>query len=724
MPRAANIKTHWRAIMDSHDGALRRAIVGMGACLLVAVLLEVFLFNANYFLTMGYEEVSLDDQLELAEDSQGCYRLTEFHRQMEFHDLGIEVHNIRLGLVGWQPAQLLDFRIQFTDEAHQTYFNTTDYTVGVPDVAVSTASEESHYIHLSPSGKVGSLKVELVGDDVSYPVKLDGVSLNAPEPFSFNGLRFAIAFFVLYVGYLFRPRSGIYRVGIVEEPVFTKRVIIAVLVVEVYLVSSFLLLGSNLVGVATKTYNYGAWDQHSIVNVYDAAGDNAQQYAMLARAMAEGHLYLDEQPPDWLVQMDDPYDKGARDELQKSTGEDYLFDTAYYDGRYYVYFGVVPALLFYLPFHLATGADFPTAIGVLAAMVAFILGCTALLDRFARYHFKRVSLGVFLLLQIPLVMCSGALYLVKFPTFYSLPVMCGLAFSVWGLYLWMRGRASERPCGWYAGGSLCMALVVGCRPQLVLLSFVALPLFWRRFVTERRLFTAGGAREFACLLAPYAFVAAGLMWYNAARFGSPFDFGANYNLTVHDMPKRGLSLGRIAPALFAYFIQPPTVDGSFPFIQPAVFDTTFMGETVREATFGGVLVCLPVLWLLPFARPILKLRFEQRSTNTIAGVILVLLASGVFVALFDAELAGILQRYFADFSFMFLAAAVLLAFIANENLPGDSRLARLFRQVLSVLVAFSLVYVVLLCFVPETGWYADVYDWAYQDIVETFEFWT
>ena len=65
--------------------------------------------------------------------------------------------------------------------------------------------------------------------------------------------------------------------------------------------------------------------------------------------MAHGQLYLEEEPPDWLKSMDDPYDKSARDELQKETGEPYLFDVAYYDGHYYVYFGVVPVLMFYLP---------------------------------------------------------------------------------------------------------------------------------------------------------------------------------------------------------------------------------------------------------------------------------------------------------------------------------------------------------------------------------------
>ena len=273
----------WRSLMQAHDGAIKRALIGAAVILIIAALLETFLFNINYFLTLGYDETSLDSQLELVEDQQGFYRLTEHRHSMEFHGLNTEVHNIHLDLVDSQPAQLLKFRIQFTDEAHKTYFATTEYTVGVPDVAVSTASWESEYVHLSPSGKVGSLKIELVGDDVEYPVKVAGLSINAPEPFSFNSKRFGIAFLILYVGFLFRPRSRIYRIGIVEEPVFTKRAIIAAVVVEVYLVSSFLFLGSNLVGVATKNYNYGAWDQSSIVNVYDAGGDNAQQYAMLAR---------------------------------------------------------------------------------------------------------------------------------------------------------------------------------------------------------------------------------------------------------------------------------------------------------------------------------------------------------------------------------------------------------------------------------------------------------
>ena len=723
-----NISYAYTGFMRAHRPAVRHLAKSILAILAVAFLLETFLFNLNYFTSAGYNSISLNDKLNLQETTDEQYKLTAVNHTLEFSNLNTEVHNIWLNFDYRQPAQELTVKIQFTDDAHHTYFDSTEYTVGVPDVAVSTLSDQSEYINLNTAGLVDNLRIEITGENVSYPIKLSDIVLNAHHPFDFNTGRFLATAGILLLAFAFRPRSAIYRIHIVDEPRKSKAAIIATVVIEVYLMSAFLFMGSNLVGVATQGYNSGSWDGHSIVNTFEVGGDNAQQYAELAKAMAHGQLYLEEEPPQWLQDMADPYDKGARDEAQKETGEPYLFDVAYHDGHYYVYFGVVPVVLFYLPFYLLTGANFPTAIGVLIACVAFVLGCSALLDRFARYHFKRVSLGLYLLLQIPLVTCCGILYLLKFPTFYSLPIMLGLAFSVWGLYFWMRGRASAArstgPEKWYLAGSLCMALVVGCRPQLVVLSLLAFPLFWRPYITERRLFTPRGGREFACLVAPYAVVAAGLMGYNYARFGSLTDFGANYNLTVNDMTKRGWNLSRLAPALFAYFLQSPCVTGVFPYVQPAPFDTTYMGQTIKEVTFGGILACLPVLWVLPFAKRILALRMRQRSTRTIMGVIVVLLASGVIVALLDAQMAGILQRYFADFSFMFLAAVVLLAFIVNENLSPGTMAQNLLMKVLLVLVAVSVVYSVLVCFVPETGWYSDVYSWAYQDVIETAQFWT
>ena len=142
----------------------------------------------------------------------------------------------------------------------------------------------------------------------------------------------------------------------------------------------------------------------------------------------------------------------------------------------------------------------------------------------------------------------------------------------------------------------------------------------------------------------------------------------------------------------------------------------------------------------------MKIRNAQRKTKTVSGVVLALIVSGVIVAILDAEVAGILQRYYADFSFMFLAAAVLIAFILNENALLSSSLdeaeeesllrgkdisivplhlsSNLLYKVIILTVTVSVIYSLLLCFVPETGWYSDVYAWSYEGFKQAFLFWT
>ena len=50
-----------------------------------------------------------------------------------------------------------------------------------------------------------------------------------------------------------------------------------------------------------------------------------------------------------------------------------------------------------------------------------------------------------------------------------------------------------------------------------------------------------------------------------------------------------------------------------------------------------------------------------------------MLVSGVVVACLDAQMAGILQRYTADYSTLFLMPAVLLAFVANDALSARAK---------------------------------------------------
>lgn len=80
--------------------------------------------------------------------------------------------------------------------------------------------------------------------------------------------------------------------------------------------------------------------------------EHRNQYEELADAMLEGHLDVHrEDDVSALLAMENPYDLGARYEQ----GIEYRWDHSFYKGHYYVYFGVVPVILLFLPYKLIFG---------------------------------------------------------------------------------------------------------------------------------------------------------------------------------------------------------------------------------------------------------------------------------------------------------------------------------------------------------------------------------
>ena len=139
----------------------------------------------------------------------------------------------------------------------------------------------------------------------------------------------------------------------------------------------------------------------------DSGSDASLQYELLAESLAHGHVALEVEPDPRLMALDNPYDLDAR----TASGANYIWDSAYYNGHYYVYFGVVPVLLFYLPVYLATGHHMDTATACLAVGLAFLLGM-ALIGLIA---------GVFL---------GGMPGLVGRPDIYELAIACAAMFTV------------------------------------------------------------------------------------------------------------------------------------------------------------------------------------------------------------------------------------------------------------------------------------------------------
>ena len=76
--------------------------------------------------------------------------------------------------------------------------------------------------------------------------------------------------------------------------------------------------------------SFGSWSKWPVTSNY---------YDQLATAFEHGSLSLEIKPNQTLVALPDPYDPSAR------AGLNYPKDVSLYKGKYYLYFGPVPALI-------------------------------------------------------------------------------------------------------------------------------------------------------------------------------------------------------------------------------------------------------------------------------------------------------------------------------------------------------------------------------------------
>jgi hypothetical protein len=418
-------------------------------------------------------------------------------------------------------------------------------------------------------------------------------------------------------------------------------------------------------------------------------------YDELAVAILNGKTYIDNNDvPESLKELSNPYDTTLRQFKSQQTGDKYRWDVAYFNGHYYVYFGIVPLLLMYLPFRLILNAPFPTALGIIIFAILFSIGIYKILTLIAEKKFRNITVGNLLLLLITFIISCGLFFLVKRPDFYGIPIITGMTFSVWGIYNWIYGLYNGKHRNIrFLTGSIFMALVAGCRPQMLLLTFLAIPLFFKKFITDKEIKSRKGIQELVLLLSPYIIVASGIMYYNYIRFMSPFDFGSNYQLTTNDVTKRGMNMGRTFLGFFTYLFQPPVFTAKFPFLQKVTIDTNYVGKTIVENCFGGLITSTPVLWfmiLLGKAKDTLKEKKLLKYT-------LLLIAFGFIIVFFDTQAGGLLQRYISDFGFIFFGAATLIIFALLENAKTENEQSLLntlifFASVMSIFYSFALAF--------------------------------
>lgn len=652
--------------------------------LLAALLLELLLFNWKALFTLGKTWTPLPEPERigrLAEEKRLCLSFRDLDREIDWCHLEIEVRDSEGRLL---PTDLL-LRISDEGSAELYEIGTVRYLPG---------HDKGAWFPLHAYGRVRQLTVELTTETPGCVCTVRAAEYNGCVPFRLSLLRIAGLWALLILLWLLRPGSALYDNRLWNRRPWAKALCVTlVLLLNVALLGRLTQLDRRYMRLPEGSYSH-------------------QQYARLAQALAEGRVWIDtdrdQAALELLGQLENPYDPAARQALFQGRDFKYAWDTAYYNGHYYVYFGVVPVLLSYLPWYLLTGTPLPTAYVVFLADVLVVLGAFLFLRALIRRYFPQTSFPVYLLLSLLLGNCTGPLCFALEPSFYVLPLLFSQAFVLFGMALWLSaaehwalalgtdpggpereafcfapcrsGPQPRRVTPRIAAGALLCALTAGCRPQLLVFSALALPIFWP--LARREPKGALAARRALAIVLPYAAVALPLMCYNELRFGSPFDFGANYNLTTNDMTHRGFRLARLPDGLFAYLFRLPDLELSFPYIQEAVTPAVYMGKTIREPMFGGVLPLFPFLWILLGTRrasPLLR-------AKKLRGLVLLPLLLALLVVIADTEMAGILWRYTGDFlALLFVSAGVV--YLALLQTAG----ARRRRSLLGFLTAAVLL---------------------------------
>ena len=495
------------------------------------------------------------------------------------------------------------------------------------------------------------IRVRYLGDKGDF-VLFDSIHANPVIPFEINPWRLLVelAFAAFFV--LFRPRSGIYRMRVDERRVRQNLAI-----------AGYVVAWSAII-VAIARF---AMPKPSGLNTGFMHWVDYEQYQRLADALIHGHTWLDLKVDPALTTMANPYDYFARRSIAADGTHTFYWDHAYYNGHYYCYFGVVPALLTFVPFQLVTGHWMPTwaAMGVFTTL-AVVFG-TLLVRRLARDYFPKASLGVVWLVIIGFNVATNLFVYVYSPNFYGMPINCSIAVTLVGLWFW---QVSKRPDGtvnpWLiAAGSLCMALNFGSRPQFMAAWLLAFPLFWPQITKLRTLFSRKGLAPTIAAFVPFALVIPPLLAYNYVRFGSLFDFGQNYNLTGFDMTTRSSSPYTVLPDLFNQWFQPVDTAMRFPFIMQV--DTTMAGP--NEPSIGGYFAIYP---LALFALLFVLVRRQLRAHGVWAMTVMMMALTAV-VALFDCYKCGTAMRYYGDFAYLVMLSAlfVVLAYAtAAQHRPA------------------------------------------------------
>lgn len=661
---------------------------------IICLAIEIFICNANFFRVLNsqkYEKKSFTvDQMETTGFEVTGNILTYVadygeEASVTIKDINTSVGTLYLDL--YLPNEnYLSYTVYYTDEANQ-YLSRNFSGEYVPGVE-RTKWRTCHF-----SGKSDEIKIVFDLEDDLYQMAVDDCAVNVPVPFHFSLIRFLSVLSVLLGVYLLRYRAYW------GEPLRKK--------------SQICILGLCTLLSVGMLWSFYA-NSVEKVQIASETGDLYSQH--LTDALLSGQVKLKLEPSEKLLSMDNPYDATEREEKGLVRDRDYIFDAAYHDGAYYVYFGVIPALLLFVPFTLCTGLYLSTGFVTFVFFGIYLIFLNALLIKGIRKILPETPFGAYVLGILMLDAASAALCFVSRARFYEMVYAVGLACSAVGWYLLLSAFWKEKT-GYVRifFGALLLAFAVGCRPTMVFYSLLLIPYLIFRFRSRP---LKENIKPLLVLAVPYICVAVLLMWYNFARFGSVVNFGQNYQLTVTDMAGDSYKLSTLPWCIWFGMLQPLTFSARFPFVASGPAGSDYAGYFWNNEVIP-ILSGTPLLFVMFL--PSFWKKWKQKRGSFAMAMMGTLMGTGMVLAVFIFVSAGIHIRYTAESMPVLVIGAILL--FCNYMNEQDILVKRNLMTLLLGLTVFSVLIGVMTGIVGEQNWIFTSHPEFYFAVERMFCFW-
>ena len=614
---------------------------------------EFFIFNFRHFTTFLYKETIITNyKIDYKKKNSTVLIINKINKK---------VNNIYLDVKVKSYGNVVPIIVRATDEGNKELYSlgTQKYITTIP---------QSHYFHIHSYGKTKKLFLDITFLGENFKIKK--ISINKNVPIFFNYLRFLVLFVLVLIIYIIRPSSSLYKYKILDKIKYKRFMFILYILI------------SGIIFFCLTNINPAF--SFKVLDSYD-------EYYDLTESILDGHFYLNEKAPKMLKDMNNPYDYTERTNLFEKNGLStrYKWDYAYFKGKFYVYFGILPVIVLFLPFYILFHVYLPLHYAVFIFLIFGVCSALYFVYQLCKKYFSKTSLITYFLGVTMLIFTCGFVFMARRPEIYVIPIISALDFTLLGLGFWLNASTSKKNQKIKIFlGSLSIALTSACRPQFLISFIFFYPILKDNLYKDKKC----NIKNIVCFTLPFVIIGSLVMYYNYARFGSVFDFGASYNLTFNDMTHRGFYLDRIGLGLFTYLFQPVNIIQTFPYINKLPVSTNYLGTTIFEPFLGGLFFSTSVVFIGFY---LLKHKKDFDKNIYLFG--LVSYISAIIIIIFDTQMAGVLPRYICDFAWLFLLPTLFVLFYSDNVKDKDKRL--ILKKKFLTLFVISLIYQFLIIFI-------------------------